>query len=149
MASNDYGRTVSVDDALLSDMPVQDQQEEHQVDPFANPLWWYQNTGTINGVPVDPKDLNLPINKQDLLQAAFELNRRPRSAIFWMSPEDKESIEQYDKLLDDQFNNKIIIVEETKQYDPNKSKFMVWVRYDELCYMLHPRFEYLREEIHD
>ena len=149
MASNEYGRTVSIEDVQLAEIPVPDEREQHTVDPYANPLWWYQQTGTINGIPVDPSAQNLPINKQDLLESALVLNRRPKSAIFWMSPDDKEAIEQYDKLLDDQFNGKILIVEETKQYDPNKSKFMVWVRYDELCYMLHPRFEYLREEIHE
>jgi hypothetical protein len=63
-----------------------------------------------------------------------------------MSPEDEESIKLYDKLLAAQATNQLVIIDELKQYDTGKCKFMVWLRYDELCYELNPRFEYLREE---
>lgn len=144
--ASEYGRTVSAADAALADSPIKDEQPKNVIDGSANLLWMYQNTGTINGTPIDSSALGLPIDRPDLLEAALYLNRKPKSAIFWMSPEDTDSIEKYDQLLEDQFNGKVLIVEELKQYDQSKSKFMVWVRYDELCYMLHPRFAYLREE---
>jgi len=146
-SSSEYGRTVALADVELAEFPFKSKENKKNViDGSANLLWMYQNTGTIDGIPIDPSAQNLPIDRQELLEAALYLDRKPKSAIFWMSPDDTESIERYDKLLDDQLHNKIIIVEELKQYDQNKCKFMVWVRYDELSYMLHPRFAYLREE---
>lgn len=145
--SSEYGTISSITDASLVDYPFKEpEKKKNVIDDSANLLWSYQNTGTIDGTPVDPSALNLPIDRQDLLATALYLDRRPKSAIFWMSPEDEESIKKYDQLLDDQFHKKILIIEELKQYDQSKGKFMVWVRYDELCYMLHPRFEYLKEE---
>lgn len=145
MSTPDYGKTVSAAEAFLSDIPMQEEQQKRPIDSFANPLWMYQNTDRINGYLIDPSAKGLPIDREDLLESALYLDRRPRSLIFWMSPEDEESIAKYDELLDKQAKNEVIIVDELKQYDLGKSKFMVWIRYDEVCYKLHPRFEYLRE----
>lgn len=145
MSSAEYGKTTTPSEAFLSDIPLQDETPKKGIDGYANPLWMYQNLDNLNGIPIDPSAQGLPIDREELLEAALYLDRSPRSMIFWMSPEDTESIQKYDKLLEDQENGKLIIVEEQKQYDMNKSKFMVWIRYDLLRYKLHPRFEYLRE----
>ena len=148
MSEIDYGHMVSVQDATLAESPAQEESYTSGVISDAgNALWAYHNEGTIRGIPVAANAVGLPIDKEAMLDVAFLLRRTPRSKIFWMSPEDEESIKLYDDLLAQQAEGKLIIVDELKQYDMNKCKFMVWLRYDELLYELNPRFEYLREEL--
>lgn len=143
----DFGHVVSLDEALLSDEPGEQSKEEEQLTTIGNALWEYHNLGRIGGVPVADDAVGLPIDRDDMLGVAFNLKRVPKSMIFWMSPEDTESIKKYDDLLNKQTDGELIIVDELKQYDMNKCKFMVWIRYDLLSYELNPRFDYLREEL--
>ena len=146
----DYGHVVSSNEAMLFETPNQQENSTSGVilDP-ASSLWEYHNQGTLHGVPVADNAVGLPIDKESLLDVALTLKRTPRSKIFWMSPEDEESIKLYDKLLAAQSENQLVIIDELKQYDASKCKFMVWLRYDELLYELNPRFEYLREELNN
>lgn len=143
----DFGHVISPEEAQLSLDPTQDNQADNPVISNGDLTWEYHNMGRINGVRVADDDIALPIEKDELIDGAFELRRIPRSKIFWMSPEDADSIKLYDDLLALQESNEIQILEEIKQYDAAKSKFMVWLRYDELSYVLKPRYAYLREEI--
>jgi len=148
MSDADFGHVVSSQEAMLTDTPNQQQNSTSGViSDIGNALWYYHNEGTIRGIPVADDSIGLPIDREDLLDVAFILRRTPRSKIFWMSPEDEESIKLYDKLLNAQAEGRLVIIDELKQYDMNKCKFMVWLRYDELLYELNPRFEYLREEL--
>lgn len=150
MSDADYGHVVSPEEATLTETPNQQENSTTGViSDVGNALWYYHNEGTIRGIPVADNSIGLPIDREDLLDVAFILRRTPRSKIFWMSPEDEESIKLYDKLLNAQAEGRLVIIDELKQYDMNKCKFMVWLRYDELLYELNPRFEYLREELNN
>lgn len=150
MSDADYGHVVSSEEATLTETPNQQENSTTGViSDVGNALWYYHNEGTIRGIPVADNSVGLPIDREDLLDVAFILRRTPRSKIFWMSPEDEESIKLYDKLLNAQAEGRLVIIDELKQYDMNKCKFMVWLRYDELLYELNPRFEYLREELNN
>lgn len=150
MSDADYGHVVSSEEALLTETPQsQENSTSGVISDIGNALWYYHNQGTIRGIPVADNSIGLPIDREDLLDVAFILRRTPRSKIFWMSPEDEESIKLYDKLLNAQAEGRLVIIDELKQYDMNKCKFMVWLRYDELLYELNPRFEYLREELNN
>jgi len=149
MSDTDFGHVVPLEDTQLAEDPFQDPAQQNTITDIGNNLWSYHNEGRIHGIRVVDQDLGLPIDREDMLDVAFNLKRTPRSKIFWMSPEDEESIKLYDDLLAQQDANQIIIVDELKQYDTNKCKFMVWVRYDELSYELYPRFSYLREELNN
>ena len=143
MSDADYGHVVSSEEATLTETPNQQENSTTGViSDVGNALWYYHNEGTIRGIPVADNSVGLPIDREDLLDVAFILRRTPRSKIFWMSPEDEESIKLYDKLLNAQAEGRLVIIDELKQYDMNKCKFMVWLRYDELLYELNPRFEY-------
>ena len=148
MNEGDFGHVVSSQEAQLTDTPANSESSTTGViSDIGNALWYYHNEGTIRGIPVADNAVGLPIDREDLLDVAFILKRTPRSKIFWMSPEDEESIKLYDKLLSAQAEGRLVIIDELKQYDMNKCKFMVWLRYDELLFELNPRFEYLREEL--
>lgn len=153
MNDMNYGQVVSTKEAgVLTDsmLPGGRTETAEELSPLGNALWSYKFEHKINGVPVTEADCNLPIDREDLLYVAFQLNTVPKSAIFWMSPEEAESIKEYDELLSRVYNGSVVIIDELKQYDPNKGKFMVWIRYNELSYSLHKRFTYLREDIkHD
>ena len=147
---SDYGDTVSAVDAVaFTDdlLPRGPEETEREISPRGNALWKYRKEGTINGIPVAPGDRDLPITRESYLHTAFELKTVPRSSVFWLSPEETESIDKYDELLARAGNHEIMIVDETKQYDAAKGKFMVWIRYNEVLYALHPRFDSLREEL--
>lgn len=147
MTDADIGTAVSLDDILLAEAPNEESQQENVISPADDILWEYHELGRVNNIPVAEADQNLPIDSERLLDGAFTLKRTPRSVVFWMSPEDTESIQLYDDLLAQQTDGKIQIIEELKQYDANKGKFMVWLRYDETIIELKPRYAYLREEI--
>lgn len=150
MSDIDFGHMVSIEEAMLAEEPPQNENYTSGViSDIGNPLWYYINEGTIRGIPVADDAIGLPIDRDELLDVAFILRRTPRSKIFWMSPEDADSIKMYDKLLTEQAEGKLVIIDELKQYDQSKCKFMVWLRYDELLYELNPRFAYLREEINN
>lgn len=150
MNDSNYGQVVSVKEAgILTDnmLPGMQADVDTEISALGNALWSYKFEHKINGIPVATTDCNLPIDREDLLYVAFQLDTIPKSTIFWMSPEDNESIEAYDALLARVYNGNVIIVDELKQYDQTKGKFMVWIRYNEMQYSLHKRFTYLREDI--
>lgn len=148
-SSPGYGMLASAGDAFIMDdglPPLAETVKASPVTTDGNALSSYRQENRINGVPVAPEDRNLKIGQEDLLNAAFELKRRPRSVLLYMSPENTESQEAYNALLDRVYSGEAVIVDEIKQFDATGCRFVVWVRYDELVYRLHPRFEYLREE---
>lgn len=147
--NDDYGHMVSIDEVMLSESPFKEEKAENQISTVGNELWSYHNEGRIHGIPVAENAVGLPIDRDDMLDVAFTLKRVPKSKIFWMSPEDGESIKLYDAMLAQQADGQLIIIDELKQYDTSKCKFMVWLRYDELSYELNPRFDYLREELNN
>ena len=147
--NDDYGHMVSIDEVMLSESPFKEEKAENQISTIGNELWSYHNEGRIHGIPVVDNAVGLPIDRDDMLDVAFTLKRVPKSKIFWMSPEDEESIKLYDAMLAQQADGQLIIIDELKQYDTSKCKFMVWLRYDELSYELNPRFDYLREELNN
>lgn len=152
MPEAEYGEMVSAKEAeLLPDSALPSQQDDtpESISSIGNALWSYKNEHKINGVQVDSKDQDLPIDRDDLLNAAFTLVSRPRSMMLWMSPDDAEALAKYDELLQRVYDGAVIIQDEVQQYDTNKGKFMVWIRYNEVHYELHPRFQYLREEINE
>lgn len=155
MNSSDYGHVVSAKDtALLQDEMLPQNGTNNEVDELSigaalNPLWFYHKEGTITGIPVADEDKDLPIVSDAQLMSAFELQRTTRSVLLWLGPNEKEANECYNKILEMQDKGSAIINEETKQYDPSKGMFIVWVKYTKLKYKLHPRYNYLREGSHD
>ena len=148
LADDSFGHMVSPQEALLAELPIgEDPAQSNGITNVGNLTWEYHNLGTLNGMPVADADQNLAIERDDLIDAAFTLKGTPRSKVFWMSPDNEDSIKLYDDLLERQSKGEIRIMEELKQYDTTKSAFMVWVRYDEVEWQLNPRFAYLREEL--
>lgn len=148
-AELDPGELVSSHDAGLvldSMLPQDGTQQPHELDPLGNALYSYKFEDRINGIVVAKQDRKLPIDREDLLAVAFRLKSTERSWVFWMSPEHEENCKKYAELLNQANEGRVRIVEETKQYDTAKSAFMVWIRYYECEFELHPRFEYLRKE---
>ena len=148
-AELDPGELVSSHDAGLvldSMLPQDGTQPSHELDPLGNALYSYKFEDRINGIVVAEQDRKLPIDREDLLAVAFRLKSTERSWVFWMSPEHEENCDKYAELLNQANEGRVRIVEETKQYDTAKSAFMVWIRYYECEFELHPRFEYLRKE---
>lgn len=147
---NLFVRLVSARDATLlteEDLPGYKKEDENTiVASNGEALWAYRNEGKINGVVVQESDLNLAVDSDDLIQRAFRPQFIPHSVIFWMSPDETQQNADYEKLLRDVYDGRAIIRDEQKQYDNAKAKFMVWIRYDEVHYELHPRYSYLKEE---
>lgn len=149
MSEDTVGRLVSAKEAFMltdEDLPGAEQRPEGIVASNGDALWDYRNENRINGVIVRESDRDLAVENDEMLAKAFRIHAVPKSLIFWMSPEDEESIKKYDDLLKMVSDGRAIIVNEEKQYDQSKGKFMVWIRYDEICYELHPRFSFLKEE---
>jgi len=146
---------VSAKDAVLlseEDIPWDDDELEKQqkngtiVTQQGEALWSYRNENKINGITVKEEDRDLFIERDDQLPERFRPHYIPHSKIFWLSPDDVEQNAEYEKLLQDVYDGKAIIRDEQKHYDDAKAKFMVLLRYDEVCYELHPRYAYLKEE---
>ena len=148
--SIDFGELVGSENAQVlveSDLPgMSEEQDPQGVSTATNPLWEYHELGTINGVQVNPDARNLNIDTLDKLLVALQLQYRPKVFVCWISPDDEAGMAAYTALLDRVSRLEIVIDEETRQYDPGKSAYMVFVRYSEISYGLHPRFNYLRGE---
>lgn len=108
-------------------------------------LWEYTHDSRIYGVPVARGDRGLPVDSDDLVQEAFQLDRKPHAALFVLDPASTEGCEAYNKLLDRLYLGEVAIIDEDRQFDATNGRFVVWVRYDELCYSLNNRFDYLRD----
>lgn len=145
-----FGAVQSGDDATVAAMPGVLEQDEGftapGIDNTGNALWSYLNENKINGYVVAEKYRGLKIDRDDMLAVAFRPEITPRSALFRLCPENKEDNEAYEKLLKGTAEGTIDIVDETCQFDAAKSSYLVWVRYKEVQYVLHPRFNYLLEE---
>lgn len=146
MSDNPIGRLVSTRDAGIlteEDLPGYKKQDEKTiVASNGDDLWAYRNEGKINGIVVRDSDCNLPVDKDELLQKAFKIHAIPHSEFFRL-PAD---LDKYNQLLKDVYDGKATIVDEQKQFDAAKGEFIDWVRYDEICYELNPRYSHLKEE---
>jgi len=148
-SANPFGRVDSIADASIfseDELPGSAETPDIHITDEGNALWSYQREGRINGIPVVESARGLKIDNDELLSVAFELERVPKSEIFYMSPDNQEGIGKYDTILGKVYNGEAVVLEENKQYDAQKGCFLVWVRYDLLAYKLHPRFEYLTKE---
>ena len=146
--SINLGEMVGIDDTALTlpdTLPGNSEIHEDFGSDAGDALWWFMNKGTINGVPVADVDRSAKVDSDKLLQEAFILERVPHSEMFKMSPDNADELARYDELLKKVYEGKALIVDETKQFCPDKGYFLVWMRYDELRYVLHPRYAYLKE----
>lgn len=105
-------------------------------------LFAYREENKINGIIVNEADRDLPIEKDDEVQRYFRPHQTPHSEILRL-PADNE---KYNQLLQDVYDGKAIIVDEQKQFDAAKGEFIVWIRWDSVCYELSPRYSYLKED---
>jgi len=129
------------------DLPGREKEDDGSIKlSNSDALWSYREEHKIQNVQVKQSDCNLPIADDETLAKAFRLSTVPHSEMFWLSPEDTEALEKYNQIIQAAYDGKVIIVDEQKQYDQSKGKFMVWLRYDEVGWELHPRFEFIREE---
>ena len=140
-----FGQIVPPQDAkIFSDSMLPGQEPEKKellMGGSGNALWSYYNEGTIYGYPVAEEDKNMPIEREEQLSAMFEPKHEAKSEIFWLSPDNEESIKRYDDILKMVSEGKAVIVEENKQYDAAKGAYLVWIRYDKVWFQLHPRFK--------
>lgn len=146
----EYGELVSVE---ITDASRPDENQNATEDisfvgeqAVGNLLWEYQKEGRIGGVPVEDDCKGLDVNTDEMLQAVFMLKSRPRLLLETLLPGKPESRTAYDELMEKVYNGEARIVDETRQYDQNLGGYVVWVRYDEITYALHPRFKYLKDE---
>lgn len=148
MKQRDYGQLYAPEDSPVmtpGDVPsLGDADTGGRFD--SGVLWSYLNEGRLNGVPVNPADVGLKIDNEDMLQTAFVLRRTPQNLLIYLGPDDKESQEKYEEILRKAYAGEAEILDEQRQFDPAKGRFVVWLRYDIIQYELHPRFRYLREE---
>ena len=146
--SIDFGQLTGMDEADLlheDDLPRPEPPEQSSaISAEATPLWEYLTQNTIGGIQVEEGSRGLQINSSDLLMVAMQLKQVPKVFVCWLSPEDEAGKKAYSDLLAMAGERRIFIDEETRQYDTAKSAYMVFVRYSEVSYVLHPRFEYLR-----
>ena len=105
-------------------------------------LFAYREENKINGVIVQEDDRDLPIEKDEEVQRYFRPKHTPHSEILRL-PADNE---KYNQLLQDVYDGKAIIVDEQKQFDAAKGEFIVWIRWDSVCYEVSPRYAYLKED---
>ncbi|MBQ6471828.1 MAG: hypothetical protein IJJ33_07585 [Victivallales bacterium] len=139
-----YGEVLSPADAEATGWePV----EEPSRRPTATgDLWAYHNAGRVFGVPVRESDRGLKIGSEELLQQAFVLRRAPKSLMLYLSPDDTEAMDKYEAVLSRIAAGECELVDEERQFDAAHSRFLVWLRYNELSAELNPRFDYIREE---
>jgi|BioPla2DNA2_1021312.scaffolds.fasta_scaffold01145_5 hypothetical protein len=144
---DDFGELVSAKDIALENVVPGDNGfvEPYDLASTDNALWNYKIEHRINGILVRESDRGLPV-EVDHLPVAFRLTSTPKCAVMWLIPDVPESADKYNALLMKAYNNEIAIESEERHYDPTKQAFAVFVRYTELMYELHPRFNHLREE---
>lgn len=153
--TDNYGHLDGMDDTQLAGleaMKLVDKGDPGRKDTDivlqdqGNLLWSYMNEGRIYGVPVAQEHRGLKLDTDEMVANAFELVRRPRSMVLLINTEAAEDQRKYEELLDAVADGRAEIVDELKQFDPAKSAFLTWVRYNELVFRLHPRYSYLLEE---
>ena len=109
-------------------------------------LYEYQTDGRIGGVPVSSCDRGLPIESDEALADAFELRRRPRALVVSLPADAGDVSGKYAELLEAVYDGRAVVIDERTEWDAASSRFVVFVRYDEVEYALRSRFSYLREE---
>lgn len=143
----DYGRALSASEiAFETPDAIQGEEPPASTAGLGNALWLYQKLGTINGVPVAASARGLPIEGDDTLQAAFILDRHPRCAIFRLHDGECPDKVAYDTLLDRAYAGEVAVVSESEHFDEVKGHFLLLVKYEELQYVLHPRYEFLKSK---
>lgn len=151
-ANNEYGELVSIADTTVRMKGEVDETEDGSnvvntgSSEVGNVLWEYQKLGRIYGIPVNKEHVGLGITSEDMLFMMFKLSAKPGLLLLSMSPEDAESKKKYDSLLERVYDGSVRILEESRQFDATSCRFIVWIKYEELQYDLHPRYKYMAEE---
>lgn len=109
-------------------------------------LWEYHKLNTINGIPVDSGATGLKIDDESVLIEAFALKRTPKIEMLSLGLDNAEGLARYNEVLDMAYAGKAAILDETRNYDPEKHCYVVLLRYDLISFALNPRFDYLKTE---
>lgn len=144
---DNYGRVLSPSDVSL-DMPdvVQGDNVPQPPPDLGNALWIYQTQGKINGVPVAQEARGLPIDGDDMLQTVFMLDKHPRCMVLRLHDGDCSDKDKFDELLSRAYLGEVSIVSEDIQFDASRGHFLVLLKFEELQYVLHPRYSYLKND---
>ena len=145
--SNDpvLGELVSPDDVELicdEDLPgLGDDEEQNKGDGrtvtayTGDALFAYREENKINNIIVKEEDRDLPIEKDEEVQRYFRPAYKPHSEIMRL-PADND---KYNQLLQDAADAGVEI-------EIAKGEFIVWIRWDSVCYEVSPRYAYLKKE---
>ena len=139
------GEVVTLKDSSLYGADQEKQDSSVNLEA-GNDLWCYQTMHTFMGTPVAQEAQDLPIDSEELLRRALSLHRTPKSVVLRITPDSPEGNDKYAELLRKQAEGEIVITGEERNFDAAKSGYIVWVTYDELLYVLNPRYAFLKNE---
>lgn len=143
----EFGALVSPSDTGMLDVDNLPQaQGGSDTAPEASLMWEYLHLGTLDGFPVAEDALHLQVESQDMLMAALKPVMTPMSEILVLTPDDSKGLDRYNEIRQMEAEKKIVVTNETAQYDNAKSGYVVWIKYAHVEYHLEPRYSFLRED---
>lgn len=126
----------SVDNSLSIDMSEQ--------------MWKYKNLKEFKGCPVQSQAQDLPVESIDKLERALQLKTKVYTWTGYISPldEDIQNVHQYNRIQQGLNEGKFSILDQQKHFCGSLNKILVLIVYNQLSYTLHPRYKYLKEQLH-
>lgn len=110
-------------------------------------LWQYHSKGTIAGIKVNQKDLDLNIDRQDQLLDAFQMDQDLMVWSGWLSPQHKQHLKQYQQIKRKQLAGQYQILDQNKQYSMNKDAYLAVIVYAKVEFKLNDRYSFYRQDI--
>lgn len=140
-------QAVGPENTFMAIQPQEPKEEPVTVDRSQS-LWDYRNRNTYNGMPVAPQARNLMVDNADQLNRALQPKGTSGVWVGYISPldEDKQYLDSYAKLKEQETQGSIFILQENKQFCPSLNKILVFITYLKVQMDLNPRYEHLKED---
>lgn len=135
---------ISAQQALLGNtFEGSEQPSQFQDNPL---LWQYMKLGTVDGVPVKQQDKGLLFASDQQLVQAMQHDQQVNTWSGWLSPDREQDLKIYNDIKQGQISGDIRIINQDKQFSPQKNAFLVVVTYSKLHLKLNPRYDFYKQD---
>lgn len=141
----EFYKTAGAANAFTGDSPFSNNVVQHPQQPYtvvesSKDMWDYLHRRKVDGIPLSEEAGNMQEETMEQIRNGLELSSTVHVFLKLLSPENPESVKEYEELCQNIVTNNWMVHEHRIDFLPDRASYLVLLRYAECIYNLHPRY---------